>query len=367
MNPATFAHFGAWVKVTGLVKFELIAESTETVKKLTKANFEEISNREYIIYQQARLPGKKTKYVLLQLLNPGFDSKIKVFQDPWAAETQGLTFSDAQLTGEEDKSYFFVKTGGQAFKVKKGTYKKEFKAIFAIAPRSWKGTKAKSFVSVTPRCTFLCTIRFARSNSLSHVLPDEQAALEGCRTIAISLARESAIRAANEFAVFRIEHTRQVAAVSRNVVYDGTSVFILPHACRRIANGFCLDGSDKISHTIWNKGRDLVEAAEGDGFKGFDHLIAYARASVLTAHCEFQAPEFLNALEVNASYALISAPGLYNFRSASVDGGPERLVDVGIDIQVRRKPTEVEFNFSQTASADTADVRVVTGLGYCLP
>src|SRR5690606_21823147 len=111
MNPATFAHFGAWVKVTGLVKFELIAESTETVKKLTKANFEEISNREYIIYQQARLPGKKTKYVLLQLLNPGFDSKIKVFQDPWAAETQGLTFSDAQLTGEEDKSYFFVKTG----------------------------------------------------------------------------------------------------------------------------------------------------------------------------------------------------------------------------------------------------------------
>ena len=123
------------VKATGLVKMELIAEGTETVKKLTRANFEEIANREYIIYQQALLPGKKTRYALLQLLNPGFDSMIKVFQDPWAVESTGLTFGDATLTGEEDKSYLFVKGGGQAFKVKKGTYKKEFRAIFGDCPK----------------------------------------------------------------------------------------------------------------------------------------------------------------------------------------------------------------------------------------
>lgn len=118
------------VKSTGLVKMELMAESTETVRKLTKADFEKIANREYIIYQQALMPGKKNKYSLLQLLNPGFDSVIKVFQDPWANETGGLTFGAASLTGEEDKSYLFVKNNERAFKVKKGTYKKEFAEIY---------------------------------------------------------------------------------------------------------------------------------------------------------------------------------------------------------------------------------------------
>lgn len=118
------------VKVTGLVKMELIAESTETVKKLTNADFKEINNREYIIYQQALMPGQKDRYALLQLLNPGFDSRIKVFQDPWASETQGISHQGISITGGEDKSYLFVKDDGRAFKVKKGSYKKDFDDIF---------------------------------------------------------------------------------------------------------------------------------------------------------------------------------------------------------------------------------------------
>ena len=123
------------VKSTGLVKMELMAESTETVRKLSKANFEEIANREYIIYQQALMPGKKDKYALLQLLNPGFDSVIKVFQDPWANETGGLTLGAASLTGEEDRSYLYVKNNERAFKVKKGSYKKDFADIYGDCSR----------------------------------------------------------------------------------------------------------------------------------------------------------------------------------------------------------------------------------------
>lgn len=118
------------VKSNGLVKMELMAESTETIKKFTKADFKETANREYIIYQQALMPGKKDKYALLQLLNPGFDHRIKVFQDPFAAETQGLTVGVVSITGEEDKSYLFVKDNTRAFKVKKGSYKKDFDDIF---------------------------------------------------------------------------------------------------------------------------------------------------------------------------------------------------------------------------------------------
>jgi hypothetical protein len=134
------------VKSTGLVKMELMAESTETVKKFTKADFDEISKREYIIYQQALMPGKKNKYALLQLLNPGFDSMIKVFQDPFAVETNGISIGVASITGEEDNSYLFVKDNERAFKVKKGSYKKDFDDIFGDCPKmmmAYGGEKLK--------------------------------------------------------------------------------------------------------------------------------------------------------------------------------------------------------------------------------
>ncbi|HEX5171243.1 MAG TPA: hypothetical protein VFW11_18835 [Cyclobacteriaceae bacterium] len=118
------------VKSTGLVKMELMAESTETIRKFTKADFNEIAKREYIVYQQALMPGKKDKYALLQLLNPDFDSRIKVFQDPFAVETNGLNSEIVSITGQEDKSYLFVKDNNRAFKVKKGSYKKDFDDIF---------------------------------------------------------------------------------------------------------------------------------------------------------------------------------------------------------------------------------------------
>lgn len=134
------------VKSNGLVKMELMAESTETIKKFTKADFNEIANREYIVYQQALMPGKKDKYALLQLLNPGFDSRIKVFQDPFAVETRGLNHQAVSITGQEDKSYLFVKDNNRAFKVKKGSYKKDFADIFGDCSKmmeAYVGEKTK--------------------------------------------------------------------------------------------------------------------------------------------------------------------------------------------------------------------------------
>jgi hypothetical protein len=134
------------VKSTGLVKMELMAESTETIKKFTKADFDEIAKREYIIYQQALMPGKKNKYALLQLLNPSFDSRIKVFQDPFAVETNGISIGAASITGEVDKSYLFVKDNKRAFKVKKGSYKKDFDDIFGDCSKmmmAYGGEKTK--------------------------------------------------------------------------------------------------------------------------------------------------------------------------------------------------------------------------------
>jgi hypothetical protein len=138
--------FELGVKVTGIVRMELMAESTETIKKFTKADFNEIAKREYIVYQQALMPGKKDKFALLQLLNPGFDSRIKVFQDPFAVETQGLNTEVVSITGQQDKSYLFVKDNDRAFKVKKGSYKKDFDEIFGDCSKmveAYGGEKTK--------------------------------------------------------------------------------------------------------------------------------------------------------------------------------------------------------------------------------
>jgi hypothetical protein len=118
------------VKAGSLAKIDMIAESTESVKNLLKTDFNEIIEREYIIYEQALLPKKKDKYRLLQLLNPGFDQRIKVYQDPNAKETAGVKVGGAKLVGGDDKSYLVVKDGAKSDQIKKNKYKKEFPILF---------------------------------------------------------------------------------------------------------------------------------------------------------------------------------------------------------------------------------------------
>lgn len=89
--------------------------SQPNMSKFLKQDFGEVLNREWVFYVQTSPPGKDKK-VMMQLLNPGFDKKMKVFQDPMAEQTGG----------GDDKSYFVVKAGsGEAIKVKKNMYKKE--------------------------------------------------------------------------------------------------------------------------------------------------------------------------------------------------------------------------------------------------
>lgn len=134
------------VKATGLVKMELMAESTETIKKFTKADWKEIRAREYIVFEKVHMPGKKEKFALVQLLNPDFDSVIKVYQDPWAQETGEFSVGIVQISGAEDRSYLYVKNNEQAFKVKKGSYRKNFMEIFGDCPdmiKAYAGERLK--------------------------------------------------------------------------------------------------------------------------------------------------------------------------------------------------------------------------------
>ena len=114
-----------------LAKIETIMEGTTSIQELLELDFNEIIQREYIIFEQALLPKKKNKYALLQLVNPGFDNRIKVYENPTGQETGTMSVGDVAVTGGKERSYLVVKDGEKSVKVKKGSYKKSFSKLFA--------------------------------------------------------------------------------------------------------------------------------------------------------------------------------------------------------------------------------------------
>ena len=134
------------VKAGTLAKLSMVTESASSIKELTNANFNEIIEREWIIFETALKAKKKDKARLMQLLNPGFDKKIKVYADPEAKETRGLALGGVQLTGGEDKSYLLVKDGTKAVKAKKKSYRDNFGELYATCPKMltvFEGNKIK--------------------------------------------------------------------------------------------------------------------------------------------------------------------------------------------------------------------------------
>ncbi|MEN8248774.1 MAG: hypothetical protein ABFS32_07560 [Bacteroidota bacterium] len=123
-----------YVKMGFLAKLDATAEASSSLKEVFKTDFKEISKREYVIYEQALLPKKKDKYRLLQLVNPGFDSKIKVYHNPSGAESGGLGIGDLQLTGGEEKTYLVEIGDAKSILVKKKKYKNMIPELYGDCP-----------------------------------------------------------------------------------------------------------------------------------------------------------------------------------------------------------------------------------------
>jgi hypothetical protein len=134
------------IRFGDLAKIETIMESTTSIQELVETDFNEIIEREYLIYEQALLPKKKDKFALLQLLNPGFDGRIKVYENPTGQETGTMSVGDVTVTGGRESSYLVVKDGKKSMKVKKGKYKKAFPVLFGDCEemmKMYRGQKVK--------------------------------------------------------------------------------------------------------------------------------------------------------------------------------------------------------------------------------
>lgn len=121
------------VKASKLMKLSMISDAGSSIQELASADLNSIVQREWVLFETAVTPRQKETQRILQLLNPGFDSRIKVFAEP-NAKTGGLSIGGIQVTGGEDRVYLFVKGGEKAFKVKKGSYRENFQELYSDCP-----------------------------------------------------------------------------------------------------------------------------------------------------------------------------------------------------------------------------------------
>lgn len=85
----------------------------------------------YAYFEKAEVMVKKKKRTMLvQLLNPGLCSRVKVYHDPIAKEAMGVGVAGFKVAGGGDKSYYISKDGAVATKLLKKRYKKSFGDLF---------------------------------------------------------------------------------------------------------------------------------------------------------------------------------------------------------------------------------------------
>jgi hypothetical protein len=134
-------------KNNGVVNTFSIIERSSSIKKIATTNWKQIFNREYIVFQHTLLPSGK-RHVMMQILNPGFDTRIKVFYSNGSRKTFGvrvplppsmkigpMTSNGLRLTGGMQRVYWISKNNDKVYKVKKGRYnKKTFLKIFGDSP-----------------------------------------------------------------------------------------------------------------------------------------------------------------------------------------------------------------------------------------
>ncbi|TAH20568.1 MAG: hypothetical protein EAZ08_05740 [Cytophagales bacterium] len=111
-------------------KYVAFLNANESVTKSKKTN-QKAYNREMVYFFSENVDGVN---MLLQMLNPDFSSKIRIYHDPFAKETMGWGVGGVTLVGNEDKSYF-IKENGKTSKIQKKDYKERFVQLFGKCPK----------------------------------------------------------------------------------------------------------------------------------------------------------------------------------------------------------------------------------------
>jgi hypothetical protein len=116
--------------------FDAITKADAKLRNVTKWDNDVSAHKSYVkegyvYFETHEVLVKKKKIILcLQLLNPGFANKVKVFYDPYASESMSVGIGGMNLAGGDAKSYY-VKYGDiTAFKLYSKNFEEEFDNLF---------------------------------------------------------------------------------------------------------------------------------------------------------------------------------------------------------------------------------------------
>jgi hypothetical protein len=95
----------------------------------------DVIGKGYVYFEQSEvLVGKKKQVLLLQLLNPSYSNKIKVYHDPYAQETASAGVGGITMVGGDAKSYYVSKGGKTAIRLKKKNYRDLIPEFYGDCP-----------------------------------------------------------------------------------------------------------------------------------------------------------------------------------------------------------------------------------------
>lgn len=118
---------------SGLAKMSASVEHLSNLDNMMNDDLDnDILGKGYVYLEKSEVRiKKKTRTLMMQLVNPSFSKKIKVYDDPMAKEAMGLGVGGVTVAGGGEKSFFVKKQGEKvAFKLEKKNYDEEFKMIF---------------------------------------------------------------------------------------------------------------------------------------------------------------------------------------------------------------------------------------------
>jgi len=125
------------VKSSGFTDMATVPSGTVTHNNMSISTQGNVAEADYIVFESVNT-GKLSGELLLQRLNPGSGSKIKVY----AFETDsGKTVSvnddkkgTTSFTGKAAITYLFVKSGEKPVKIQKSNFRNRLKEVFSDCP-----------------------------------------------------------------------------------------------------------------------------------------------------------------------------------------------------------------------------------------
>jgi len=121
-----YVPISGWAKIDAF--YDVKTDATQWGKTSLK---KDIFQKGYVYFEKSDVRiKKKTRTLLLQLLNPSFSAKVKIYHDPLAKETLSAGIGGVKVAGGHAKSYYIKKGDNTAYRVLKKTYKEEYKMIF---------------------------------------------------------------------------------------------------------------------------------------------------------------------------------------------------------------------------------------------